>query len=295
MRMRQLEFNMLQSMSLFTTCTAQINMQLQNQNTMIKNLQNSYMHQRAMNPFQPTVWIMQPSMVMVPPMGAQPSFSGSFQPYVVPPPSFMPVQPITFTTPPIPVQNRNVQQQNNSFNQTYQINWNSHSSSAISGRQEHNLDRRAHPVVNPSVIRMSVEKLNGGGVTSRNATSKVNACLVKGQMETLSELNETRHQFTHHKGLNMGSNCLNGNQSAETSMICGKNKSSTTSDTSLLDNGIQLDNQNSSLILTEETKLSHQNLESYEKKNDFKDTCTNNSNGEILVNIAVEKIAVVLF
>ena len=86
MRMRQLEFNMLQSMAMFTTCTAHLNMQLQNQNTMLNNVQNAYSIQRNTIPFQhpmynvqlPGVPLIGPHPSMVPPMGNQLNIPGTY-------------------------------------------------------------------------------------------------------------------------------------------------------------------------------------------------------------------------
>ena len=83
MRMRQLEFSMLQSMAMFTTCTAQLNMQLQNQNTLINNVQNNQFTQGSINPYQP---YLQPTGGHPPTilhMGNQPTFGGLYQPHMV--------------------------------------------------------------------------------------------------------------------------------------------------------------------------------------------------------------------
>ena len=83
MRMRQLEFSMLQSMAMFTTCTAQLNMQLQNQNTLINNVQNNQYTQGSINPYQP---YSQPTGGHPPTIshkGNQPTFGGFYQPPTV--------------------------------------------------------------------------------------------------------------------------------------------------------------------------------------------------------------------
>ena len=83
MRMRQLGFSMLQSMAMFTTCTTQLNMQLQNQNTLINNVQNNQFTQGSINPYQPYPQPTGGHPPTISHMGNQPTFGGLYQPPMV--------------------------------------------------------------------------------------------------------------------------------------------------------------------------------------------------------------------
>ena len=97
MRMKQIEMNLLQNVSVFTLCTAQMSMQLQNQNAMLNNLYSQQNHYTRYNhPYQAPS--LMPSIPY--PIPPAPHFMPPAPHFMPPTPHFMP--PAPHSMPPAP-------------------------------------------------------------------------------------------------------------------------------------------------------------------------------------------------